>query len=149
MPRSRTAAFAAAGTADDVSAQFYEAMQTADLERLMACWSDEDEVVCIHPGGPRVVGLAAIRATFEAIFSNGSIRAFPQQVRKVETLASAVHSVVERVEVVTDAGPAHAFVLATNTFHKGAQGWRMVAHHASPATQEALQEVRSTPQVLH
>lgn len=149
MPRARSQAIASAGTPDDVEASFYEAMQAGDLERLMACWSDEDDIVCVHPGGPRVVGLAAIRATFEAIFSNGSIRAFPEQVRKVEAMGSAVHSLIERVEVMTDAGPTRAYVLATNVFHKGPLGWRMVAHHASAAAQDALQIIPALPQTLH
>ena len=65
------------GTSEDVEAVFYEALQNADLEKLMTCWGDEDEIVCIHPGGPRIVGLAAIRASFEAMFANGSIQAHP------------------------------------------------------------------------
>ena len=66
----------------------------------MACWADEDDIVCIHPGGPRVVGAMAIRATFEAMFSNGSIRAWPERARKTQAVASAVHNVLERVEVL-------------------------------------------------
>ena len=27
----------------------------------MAVWSDDEEVACVHPGGPRMVGNAAIR----------------------------------------------------------------------------------------
>ena len=96
-----------------------------------------------------MVGVGAIRATFDAIFSNGSIRAWPEQVRKVEALASVVHNVLERVEVMTEAGPAQAYVLATNVYHKTAQGWRMVAHHASPGSQTEAQEINESPQVLH
>jgi ketosteroid isomerase-like protein len=70
-------------------------------------------------------------------------------VRRVESLASAVHNVLERVEVLTAEGPRHAFVLATNVYHKAAQGWRMVAHHASPGTSSEIQEVAGTPSVLH
>lgn len=55
------------GTAADIEAAFYEALQTGDIDKLMACWADEDEIVCIHPGGPRVIGAGAIRASFEAI----------------------------------------------------------------------------------
>ena len=149
MPKARTQAAVIGGSADEVEAAFYEAMQTADIERLMACWSDDDEIVCVHPGGPRVVGAAAIRATFDAIFSNGSIRAWPEQVRRIEALASVVHNVLERVEVLTDNGPAQAFVLATNVYHKTAQGWRMVAHHASPGSQSEAHEINDAPQVLH
>ena len=137
------------GSADEIEASFYAAMQAADIEQLMACWADDDEIVCVHPGGPRVVGSGAIRATFEAIFSNGAINARPEQVRKVEALASVVHNVLEHVEVLTEAGPARAYVLATNVYHKTAQGWRMVAHHASPGSQAELQEINEAPQVLH
>ena len=137
------------GNADDVEAAFYDALQTGDIEKLMACWADEDEIVCIHPGGPRIVGATAIRATFEAMFANGSIRAWPQQARKTQALASCVHSVLERVEVLGPDGPAQAWVIATNVYHKTAQGWRLVAHHASPGTSSEIQEVSGSPQVLH
>ena len=149
MPKVKSQAAVVGGSADDVEAAFYEALQTADIERLMACWADDDEIVCVHPGGPRVVGIGAIRATFDAIFANGSIRAWPEQVRKVEALASVVHNVLERVDVMTETGPAHAYVLATNVYHKTAQGWRMVAHHASPGSQTEAQEINDSPQVLH
>ncbi len=149
MPKAKLQAAIVGGSADDIEAAFYEALQTADIDRLMACWADDDEIVCVHPGGPRVVGSVAIRATFEAIFSNGTIRAWPEQVRSVEAMASVVHNLLERVEVLTESGPAQAYVLATNVYHKTAQGWRMVAHHASPGSQAQAQEISETPQVLH
>lgn len=137
------------GTADDIEAAFYEALQKGDLDKLMACWADEDDIVCVHPGGPRLVGLGSIRAAFDAMFSNGSIRAWPERVRKVESMASAMHNVLERIEILTEGGPATAYVLATNVYHRTGQGWRMVAHHASPGTQNEAQEVNETPPVLH
>lgn len=149
MPKTKTAAALFGGSADEIESAFYEALQNGDLERLMSCWSDDEEIVCVHPGGPRIVGVQAIRATFEAIFANGNIRARPEQVRRIDALASAVHNVLERVEVMTDAGPKEAHVLATNVYHKTAQGWRMVAHHASPGSQTELQEIHEQPQVLH
>jgi ketosteroid isomerase-like protein len=137
------------GNADDIEAAFYDALQNGDIDKLMACWADEDEIVCIHPGGPRIVGAVAIRATFEAMFSNGSIRAWPQRVRKTQGAGSAVHNVLERVEVVATEGPTMAWVIATNVYHKTAQGWRLVAHHASPGTTSEIQEVSAGGQVLH
>lgn len=137
------------GNADEVEAAFYQALQDGDIERLMACWADEDEIVCVHPGGPRVVGPVAIRATFEAMFANGSIRAWPQRAFKSVAVASAVHNVLERVEVLGPEGPAQAWVIATNVYHRTAQGWRLVAHHASPGTTSEIQEVSDAPSVLH
>jgi ketosteroid isomerase-like protein len=40
-------------------------------------------------------------------------------------------------------------VIATNVFIKTAQGWRLVAHHASPGSPKELQEVTEAPSVLH
>ena len=137
------------GNADDVEAAFYDALQSGDIDKLMACWADEDDIVCVHPGGPRMIGATAIRAAFEAMFANGSIRAWPERLRKVESLGSAVHHLVERVELLGPEGPRNAWVLATNVYHKTAQGWRMVAHHASPGTATDVQEVSNQPTVLH
>lgn len=137
------------GNADEVEAAFYQALQNGDIDKLMACWADEDDIVCIHPGGPRVIGAMAIRATFEAMFANGSIRAWPQRVRKTVSVTSCVHNLVERVEVMRPGGPTEAWVIATNVYHKTAQGWRMVAHHASPGTPSEVHEVSGSPSVLH
>ena len=149
MRRTKLQAASLEGDPDDIEAAFYEALQNGDVDRLMACWADEDEIVCIHPGGPRVVGAAAIRAAFESMFSNGSVRAWPERARKLQAMGSAVHNVLERIEVVTPQGRAQAWAIATNVYHRTAQGWRMVAHHASPGTERDIQEAAGNPQVLH
>ena len=136
-------------SADDIEAAFYEALQTGDVDKLMACWADEDDVVCIHPGGARLLGAGSIRAAFDAMFAHGTIQARAEKVRRVQALGSSVHSVLERIDVHTEEGPRHAYVIATNVYQKTPQGWRMVAHHASPGTPQELQEVSDTPTVLH
>ena len=97
----------------------------------------------------RLVGVAAIRSAFDAMFSKGSIRAWPESVHRIESLVSSVHNVRERIEVLTDEGPRLVYVIATNVYHKTAQGWRMVAHHASPGADQEPQEVTPTPHLLH
>jgi len=134
---------------DDVEAQFYDALREADLEKLMAVWADDEEVVCIHPGGPRLVGPAAVRATFEAVFANGAVQVQPEKVRRVHALSAAMHSVVERIALNTPEGPRTGWVMATNVYLKTTQGWRMVAHHASPGTTQEPPELVETPSVLH
>jgi ketosteroid isomerase-like protein len=136
-------------SADDLEQVFYEALQSGDLERLMACWADEDDIVCVHPGGPRLVGHAAIRASFEQLLQNGHIHTLPERVHRIGVGPSAVHSVVERVEVPTHDGPRHAHVIATNIYTKTAQGWRLVLHHASPGTVAAKADVAARPKTLH
>jgi ketosteroid isomerase-like protein len=137
------------GSADDTEAAFYAALQQGDIDKLMDCWADEDEVVCVHPGGPRVVGVLAIRAAFEAMFNHGAILARPERVRKIESIASSVHNVLEKIEIMTQDGLHETYVLATNVYHKTAQGWRLVAHHASSGSGQEMLEQSDTPIVLH
>ena len=150
MPSIKKAAAAAMwASPDDVEQQFYEALREADLDKLMAIWADDEEVVCVHPGGPRLVGAVAVRAAFEAVFSNGPIPVQPENVRRIHSLGSAVHSVVEKVQIKTTEGPRTGYVMATNVYLKTAQGWRMVAHHASPGTPHEPPELVEAPSVLH
>ena len=149
MPRAKAQTAALLATPDDVEAQFYEALQQANLNKLMAVWSDDDDIACVHPGGPRVVGHAAIRASFEAIFANGAIPLQPQGVRRLSALGWAVHHLVERIAIVDAQGSRSAWVLATNVYVKTAQGWRMVAHHASPGSEAAEPAAGETPSTLH
>lgn len=137
------------GSADETHANFYEALHTGDIERLMACWADEDEVICVHPGSPRLVGLGAIRAAFDAVFSRGGVRVQAQALRKIESMTSAVHSVRERIDILTDEGSVDAYAIATNVYFKTAQGWRMVAHHVSAGGASEADDISDTPYVLH
>jgi uncharacterized protein (TIGR02246 family) len=150
MPSTKARSVALMASVDDVEAQFYEALQRGDIERLMASWSDDDDVACVHPGGPRIVGHGAVRASFDAMFANGPIPVRPQQVRRVENASSAVHHVLERVDITTAEGTQTAWVLATNVFFKTTQGWRLVLHHASPGSPREAQEiVADAPSTLH
>jgi uncharacterized protein (TIGR02246 family) len=136
-------------SADDIEQQFYEALQQGDIEKMMDVWSDEDDVACIHPGGPRVVGPGAIRASFDVLFANGQVNAQPEKVRRLQLNGAAVHHVLERIEALTAEGPRTAWVIATNVYVKTAQGWRLVLHHASPGAAHEGQEISESASILH
>ena len=146
-PKAQTAALLA--SPDDVEAQFYDAMQQADLGKLMAVWSDDDEIACVHPGGPRVSGHAAIRASFEAIFATGAVAVSAHSVQRLHTLHSAVHHVVERIALGAAHDERHAWVMTTNVYLKTAQGWRLVVHHASPGSPQQPSEPGPASSTLH
>jgi ketosteroid isomerase-like protein len=81
--------------------------------------------------------------------TNGPVLAHPEKVRRAETGVCSVHSVIERVEILTDDGVQHAWVVATNVYVKTAQGWRMVVHHASPGLRSEPPDVADVVAVLH
>jgi ketosteroid isomerase-like protein len=147
MPKSRHRAAVLGGSADDVEAAFYEALQHGDIDALMACWADEDDIVCVHPGGPRLVGRWPSAAPSRPC--SGGARSAPRpSARRIDALGAAVHNVLERVDLLTTEGPQHAWVVATNVYLKTTQGWRLAAHHASPGRSEVA-EVTIPGQLLH
>jgi ketosteroid isomerase-like protein len=149
MRKAKLQAATVGGSADDIEAQFYEALQQADIDKLMACWADEDEIICIHPNGPRLVGNAMIRAAFQTLFADGCVAVYPEQINKVESLTSAMHNVVERLVQRTTEGQQDSFVIATNVYQRTPQGWRMVAHHASSGASGLNLDPNREYQVLH
>ena len=85
----------------------------------MGLWSDDDEISCVHPGGQRLVGAAAIRASFEAMFANGAIDAEPHQVRRLES--HSTRGAQRRSSGCASFGPTarrFAWVVATNVYVK-------------------------------
>jgi ketosteroid isomerase-like protein len=132
------------GSATETEAAFYDALNRADLEALMALWADDDEIVCVHPGGVRLIGHAAIRASWSAILEHGGLHILPSQLHETHTLMSSVHTVVEGATAASGE-PAH--LLATNVYAKTPKGWRIVLHHVSIAPGPAPLDTHS--QILH
>lgn len=139
-----------AESADEVELQFYEALRRAHVDTLMALWADEDETICVHPGGPRMVGSAAIRESFEAVFANGGgLSIHAEKIHRVHMGTTAIHSVLEHLEMPTAAGTQSAWVMATNIYVLTPKGWRMLAHHASPADPQDVSDSLLVATVLH
>ena len=133
-------------TPQDAEAAFYDAVERADLEALMAVWAEDEEIVCIHPGGPRLTGYAAIRDAWRRIFEGGPrLKVRLSNATSVQTPFTTVHTVIQHISVRDDESK-RAPVIATNIFVRGTLGWRLVLHHASPAPPESINE---TPKVLH
>jgi ketosteroid isomerase-like protein len=130
----------------DIEAAFYAALEAADLEAMMAVWSEDEEIICVHPGGPRLVGYRAVRESWRQIFSSGerlNLRVIPQGT--VTTPFAIISHVLELVGQQSDE-QRYAPIAATNVYVRGPLGWRMVAHHASVLPPGSLAD---TPKVLH
>lgn len=132
------------GSAAEVESAFYDALNRADVEALMALWADDEEIVCIHPGGPRLIGHRAIRESWSIILEHGGLHIMPSQLHETHNLMSSVHTVVEGVTAASGE-PAH--LVATNAYAKTPKGWRMVSRHVSVAPGPVPTDNRS--QVLH
>lgn len=133
-------------TPEEAEAAFYDALERGDLDAMMAVWAEDEEVVCIHPGSSRLVGQAIVRDAWRQVFEQARgmrVRLSGQIVQ--QGLLLAISQVLEQLTVGSKTYPP---VTATNIYHRGSDGWRMICHHASalPAPQNQPEE---PPPVLH
>lgn len=135
-------------TPQDAEQAFYRAFERADLVEMMAVWAEEEDIVCVHPGGGRHSGVVEVRESWRQIFSQGPRLRFRLAGSRVFSgRMLAVHSVYEHVAVAGNPRPANP-VLSTNIYTLTERGWRMLVHHASPLAPEAAPG-GTPPSVLH
>lgn len=134
-------------SSEETEAAFYDAVSRADVDAVMALWADDEDIVCIHPGAPRLVGHASIRAAWESIFQRGGVHIRPVQVHVTRNMTTAVHNIIEEVHRPVSQQP-DVHILATNVYMKMSSGWRIVSHHASVVPGEAPHDI-SVNALLH
>src|SRR5438270_2879423 len=87
-------------TAQDAENAFYEALERCDLEGMMAVWAEDEDIVCVHPTGPRLNGQDQVRESWANIFSGGpQARVHITQQVAISAMMLAVHSVHENFTV--------------------------------------------------
>jgi ketosteroid isomerase-like protein len=119
-------------TPSDAALAFYQAFEAKDIDAMMATWADDEEIVCVHPGGPRLVGFDAVRGAWEQVFASEARLAFRvEEVVTLETVGLAFQSALE--QIYQQDGTARGTAVVTNVLMRTPSGWRMVCHHASPA----------------
>jgi ketosteroid isomerase-like protein len=136
-------------TPQDAEAAFYEALERADLDSMMQVWADDEEIVCVHPGGPRISGYEKVRESWAQIFGSGQrLKVQVTDPVYVQGMMVSVHSLQENIAVEGEDRGAHP-VVATNIYLRTAGGWRLVAHHASPAPEAPRETPADAPKILH
>ncbi|MBK1689460.1 YybH family protein [Rubrivivax gelatinosus] len=136
-------------TPEDAEAAFYEAMAGGDVGRMMALWVDDEDALCVHPGGGRIVGTAAVRASYEAILADGGIPVSYDAVHRLQRAEVAVHHLIERVVVDSARGRSELRMLATNVYLKTPLGWRIAVHHVTAAGPDDRPPPEAAPTTLH
>ncbi|HEX5127235.1 MAG TPA: nuclear transport factor 2 family protein [Rhodocyclaceae bacterium] len=136
-------------TPDDAERAFYEALARSDLDTMMAVWAEDEEVVCVHPGGSRFSGLTAIREVWRQLFASGvKLRIRTSHPVKTHAMLIAVHCVLEHVSIEGEDTIAPPMI-ATNVYSRGAHGWQMIVHHTSAAPDTEGLLLQETPRIVH
>jgi ketosteroid isomerase-like protein len=135
-------------TPQDAETAFYEALEASDLEAMMEVWAEDEEIICVHPGGLRLAGYEQVRHSWAQIFGSGQrVKVHLSNEIVLSSLMLAIHSVNENFLVQGETRPRSP-IASTNAYLRTGNGWRMVLHHASPAPQ-APPAAADSPKILH
>ncbi|MFT4580964.1 MAG: ketosteroid isomerase-like protein [Gammaproteobacteria bacterium] len=110
---------------------FYDAFGRADHTAMMQVWGSSDDIACVHPMGPRLVGRERISESWKMILAGGSQPQFDIRTKfRSNDDNLAVHIVDE---IISTPGSSAQFipVLATNVYQRIDGFWFLILHHAS------------------
>jgi hypothetical protein len=117
---------------------FYWAFNARDYDAMAQVWAPAGAMVCLHPGQPPLQERADIMASWRAILAHPQaprIRCMGEWVMGRPGLAIVVcREILEEGQL-----------MATNTFVRLAEGWRMVGHHAGPVPSIETPNVERRP----
>ncbi len=118
-------------TPQDAEDAYYDALEAGDSAAMAQVWDDSDEIACLLPMTPLVLGREVLQL-WRSIFEQAG--AFDIQVRHlawIETGDTAIHLIEERTQGQNPSQPAPA-IYGTNLFRRGPDGWRLLMHQNSP-----------------
>lgn len=119
------------------NAAYYKAFVAGDFGQMCGLWAEED-VSCIHPGWPVLIGRQPVLESYRSILRNPQQE--PVQQRNATPLISGDDGRVFCIEIV--GGMALA---VTNWFRRIDGAWRMIHHQASPIAAEIEPEPERPP----
>src|SRR2546425_11966417 len=106
----------------DAALAFYQAFEAKDVDAMMAAWAEDEDIVCVHPGGPRLVGFDAVRLGWEQLFAGDTKLSFRlDEIVVLETVGMAYQSAIEQITGGNDAKP-RGIAIATNGLRRTPPG---------------------------
>ena len=133
----------------DCETAFYAALESSVLEAMMDVWAEDEEIVCVHPGWPRLTGYEQIRENWAQIFRSGErLKVHVSDRVCTQGAMLSVHSLHENI-LVAGEPKARPPVVTTNVYLRTAGGWRMVVHHGSIAPPIASAASGPSSKILH
>ncbi|MDT3705387.1 MAG: nuclear transport factor 2 family protein [Thiobacillus sp.] len=136
-------------TPEAAESAFYAAFEARSLDAMMAVWSDDNVIACIHPLSAPLNGVAAVAAGWRSMFeAAGQFRIQVELAHEIREAGLVIRIVREYLIVGQETEPRPP-ILATNVYRRDADGWHMALHHASPLQVGGTPPARMPPVVLH
>mmetsp|Transcript_8421 Transcript_8421/g.11068 ORF Transcript_8421/g.11068 Transcript_8421/m.11068 type:complete len:202 (+) Transcript_8421:113-718(+) len=109
-----------------VQSTFYDAFSNQDLTAMAEIWSTSQDVRCVHPGMPSLMGNELIMQSWEQIFSPGQAFTIQPSLSKIDICGqTALCSCVEET-------PGGGKLECLNVYRREDGAWKMILHMASP-----------------
>ena len=127
------------------NAAFYTAFLSGAFDELAGLWADDNDISCIHPGWPVIIGRAAVIGSWRDILMSPSRPRIT--CREPYAIVSGDAGRVLCLELI----PPMALA-ASNHFRRIGGVWRMIHHQSSPIAQIAGQspdDVPAPPRQVH
>lgn len=117
--------------------ELYAAFEVGDVDRMEAVWDDSDDIRCVHPGWPLLVGRARVMRSWSVLMANTSYIQFfltgvTASVDGDTAVVMCEENILTSVEDEEGGLGGTQRVVSTNVFRRRANGWRLWLHHASP-----------------
>ena len=125
---------------DDIlaaNAAYYRAFTDGDFAAMSRIWAN-DNVSCIHPGWPVIIGRQEILESYREILRN------PDQER-IDPRNETVLAAGDEARVICVEFVGGAALAATNLFRRTGGVWRMTHHQASPIAALVEEAVSQPP----
>jgi len=120
-------------TPTDAEDAYYDAIDEADLEKMMAVWEDSPESTCLLPMRPMQNGTQAIRELWQPILDHEMrLNITVKHLQWIEQGDIAIH-LLEELVTLSETGEPQPPIYALNVFRHGEEGWRLLTHFNSPA----------------
>jgi len=120
------------------NAAFYAAFTAGSVDELVRLWADGDDISCIHPGWPALVGRPAVIASWRDILLSTNRPHIVCQEPYAIVTGDSGH--VLCVEIIGSMALA-----AANHFRRVGDEWRLIHHQSSPIAQIERQVAPNAP----
>ena len=119
-------------TPQEAEDAYYDALEEGDPDRLLSIWADGDEVCCLLPMYPMILGRPGVEDAYAHLLSQGQgVELSITHLQWIEAGDIAIHQVEEQLPVPSS-GSTPPPLYATNIFRKDNSGWRMTIHLNAP-----------------
>lgn len=117
----------------EANSAFYSAFARGDAVAMDALWAEKAPIACIHPGWDALHGRERVMASWRAILSG-------EGGTPIQFSAPMAHVLGDAAFVVCHETIEGTRLVATNTFVREGEAWKMVHHQAAPIARAAAED---------